>query len=318
MNQSARFLRENIEMVLTIVIIGGAIAFMLSQGVRFTIVTGTIIGIYAILGIGLNLVIGYTGLLSVAHIGFFGIGAYTVAVLTTDPNIEPPKSIDVIPAIGMPWFAALPIAIVLTGIVALLAGFVFNRFRDDVFALTTFGFALIAPWRFPQLAPRDPRPLRDPGDRQAVDRDLGLQRTLGIPGYRDVLPGCCAHHLLVNRSLVLRSGANSHPGGRAGHRGVRLQGHLLQAGGVGNLGHDCRPGRRADGRPDRVHRAYFLRAAGIDTDRIHRDNRRAGKPVGVPCWGQRCSSCWKKECVSYQGCLSALRARPGGRSSGSC
>ena len=144
MTQTSRFLRDNIEMVLTVVIIGGALAFMLSQGVRFTIVTGTIIGIYAILGIGLNLVIGYTGLLSVAHIGFFGIGAYTVAVLTTDPNIEPPKSIDVIPAIGMPWFAALPIAIVLTGIVALLAGFVFNRFRDDVFALTTFGFALIA------------------------------------------------------------------------------------------------------------------------------------------------------------------------------
>lgn len=144
MTSKSKFLKENFEMVITVLIIGAAIAFMLSQGVRFTIVTGTIIGIFAILGIGLNLVIGYTGLLSVAHIGFFGVGAYTIAVLTTNPNIEPPKSIDVIPSIGMSWFAALPVAVILTGIVALLAGFVLNRFRDDIFTLTSFGFAVIA------------------------------------------------------------------------------------------------------------------------------------------------------------------------------
>ena len=143
MTKPTTLLRDNIEMVITVVIIGAAIVFMLSQGVRFAIVTGTIIGIFAILGIGLNLVIGYTGLLSVAHIGFYGIGAYTVAVLTTDPNIEPPKAIEVLPPIGLSWFAALPIAIVLTGIVALLAGFVLNRFRDDIFTLTSFGFAVI-------------------------------------------------------------------------------------------------------------------------------------------------------------------------------
>ena len=144
MTSKAKFLKDNFEMVITIVVIGAALIFMLSQGVRFTIVTGTIIGIFAILGIGLNLVIGYTGLLSVAHIGFFGVGAYTTAVLTTNPNIEPPKSIDVIPSIGMSWFAALPVSIILTGIVALLAGFVLNRFRDDIFTLTSFGFAVIA------------------------------------------------------------------------------------------------------------------------------------------------------------------------------
>ena len=144
MTPATKFLKENFEMVITLVIISAAIAFMLSQGVRFTIVTGTIIGIFAILGVGLNLVIGYTGLLSVAHIGFFGIGAYIIAILTTNPNIEPPKSIDVIPSIGLSWFVALPVAIILTGIVALLAGFVLNRFRDDIFTLTSFGFAVIA------------------------------------------------------------------------------------------------------------------------------------------------------------------------------
>ncbi len=144
MTPAAKLLKDNIEMILTVAIIAGAMIFMLSQGVKYTIVFGTIIGIFAILGIGLNLVIGYTGLLSVAHIGFFGIGAYTIAVLTTDPNIEPPKDLAVLPSIGLNWFFALPVAIVLTGIVALLAGFVLNRFRDDIFTLTSFGLALIA------------------------------------------------------------------------------------------------------------------------------------------------------------------------------
>ena len=39
--------------------------------------------IYAILGISLNLIVGYTGLLSVSHAAFYGIGAYTTAILLT-------------------------------------------------------------------------------------------------------------------------------------------------------------------------------------------------------------------------------------------
>jgi branched-chain amino acid transport system permease protein len=40
-----------------------------------------LISIYSILGVSLNLVMGYTGLLSVAHAAFYGIGAYTAALL---------------------------------------------------------------------------------------------------------------------------------------------------------------------------------------------------------------------------------------------
>ena len=39
--------------------------------------------IYGILGISLNLVVGYTGLLSVTHAAFYGIGAYATAILLT-------------------------------------------------------------------------------------------------------------------------------------------------------------------------------------------------------------------------------------------
>ncbi|MDP2641861.1 MAG: branched-chain amino acid ABC transporter permease, partial [bacterium] len=39
-----------------------------------------LVGIYAILGLSLNLIVGYTGLLSVTHAAFYGIGAYATAI----------------------------------------------------------------------------------------------------------------------------------------------------------------------------------------------------------------------------------------------
>ena len=45
-----------------------------------------IFAIYAMLGVSLNLVVGYTGLLSVTHAAFYGIGAYAVAILLTRTN----------------------------------------------------------------------------------------------------------------------------------------------------------------------------------------------------------------------------------------
>ena len=42
-----------------------------------------LVSIYAILGISLNLVVGYTGLLSITQAAFYGIGAYSTAILLT-------------------------------------------------------------------------------------------------------------------------------------------------------------------------------------------------------------------------------------------
>ena len=62
--------RGNIELWANLLIISWAIAFMLWQGVGFAIALGTVFGIWAILAVSLNLVMGFTGLLSVGHIGF--------------------------------------------------------------------------------------------------------------------------------------------------------------------------------------------------------------------------------------------------------
>ena len=138
-----RHARGNIELWANLFVIGWAIAFMLWQGAGFAVIVLTVFAIWAILAVSLNLVVGFTGLLSVGHIGFFGMGAYTMAILTSDPAYEQLRT-EAIPTFGWSFFAALPVCIVLAGLTALLVGVVFNRFRDDIFVLVSFGFAIIA------------------------------------------------------------------------------------------------------------------------------------------------------------------------------
>lgn len=88
-----------------------------------------LIGIYGILGLSLNLVVGYTGLLSVTQAAFYGLGAYATAVLLTTT--------------GLSFFVAVLLAVLLTSILALLIGFVLSRFRGDYYALGSFGFNII-------------------------------------------------------------------------------------------------------------------------------------------------------------------------------
>ena len=133
----------SIELWATVAIIGWAFAFMVWQGVGFAITVGTVFGIWAILAISLNLVLGFTGLLSVGHIGFFGVGAYAMAILTSDPAYEQLRT-EAIPTYGWSFFAALPVSVLAAGLVALAVGIAFNRFRDDIYVLVSFGFAIIA------------------------------------------------------------------------------------------------------------------------------------------------------------------------------
>lgn len=89
-----------------------------------------LIGIYAILALSLNLVVGYTGLLSVAHAAYFGIGAYTTAIFST--------------RLGIDFFLALPAGVALACVLALLVGAVLSKFNGDYYALGSLGFNVIA------------------------------------------------------------------------------------------------------------------------------------------------------------------------------
>ena len=137
------FTKGNVELWANLFVISWAIAFTIWQGIGFAITVGTVFAIWAILSVSLNLVVGFTGLLSVGHIGFFGIGAYAMAILTSDASYEQLRT-EAIPTLGWPFFAALPVSIALAGLVAVVVGVAFNRFRDDIYVLVSFGFAIIS------------------------------------------------------------------------------------------------------------------------------------------------------------------------------
>lgn len=87
------------------------------------------IGIYSILALSLNLVVGFTGLLSVTQAAFYGIGAYVTAILLT--------------TFGVNFFSAILIGMAITGIISLAIGYVLFKFSGDYFALGSFGFNII-------------------------------------------------------------------------------------------------------------------------------------------------------------------------------
>ena len=109
--------------------------------------------IYAILTLGLNVHWGYTGLFNIGIAGFFALGAYTSALLTTatpDPQLfedyifggNLPALLGVYNlGIDLWFFIALLVAGAVCGLVALLIGFITLRLREDYLAITTLGIA---------------------------------------------------------------------------------------------------------------------------------------------------------------------------------
>lgn len=88
-----------------------------------------LIGIYSILALSLNLIVGFTGLLSITQAAFYGIGAYVTAILLT--------------SFGMNFFLSVVVGMIITGIVSLIIGYVLSKFNGDYFALGSFGFNII-------------------------------------------------------------------------------------------------------------------------------------------------------------------------------
>lgn len=105
--------------------------------------------IYGILGIGLNLVVGFTGLLSVTHAAFFGIGAYATGILLTNRIAD--------------FWGSLGLGMLGAAILAFVIGLVLSRFRDDYYALASFGFNTIVFALFLNLQDITRGPLGIPG-----------------------------------------------------------------------------------------------------------------------------------------------------------
>lgn len=84
--------------------------------------------IYALLALSLNIITGFAGQSMMGHAAFFGIGAYTGAILTNA---------------GVSFWLAMPLAMIITGATGALVGVASLRVRDDFLAITTIGINFV-------------------------------------------------------------------------------------------------------------------------------------------------------------------------------
>ena len=93
------------------------------------------VGLFVLLALGLNVVVGLAGILDLGYVAFFAVGSYSAAVLTaaTSPKITP----------EMPWLVALIVVVIITGLVGLFIGAPVIRMRGDYLAIVTLGFGEI-------------------------------------------------------------------------------------------------------------------------------------------------------------------------------
>lgn len=137
-------------------------------GVMFRVIA------FALVALGLNIVIGYAGLLDLGYVGFYACGAYTTAVLTVEHA-------------SWPFFLALPVAIAVTMVTGVILGAPTLRVRGDYLAIVTLGFGEIiriavnnVEWLgasagiknipHPNNIGPDPSPPYDPGGLFAIPR----------------------------------------------------------------------------------------------------------------------------------------------------
>jgi branched-chain amino acid transport system permease protein len=112
-------------------VLGVAALFAIPRvtGNEYVLALGVSFATFAVLSGGLNLVYGYTGLLSFAQVGFFGIGGYTAALLVTER--------------GWSLWAGAAAGGALAALVGLVVGYSSLRLSRHAFAIVSLSFALL-------------------------------------------------------------------------------------------------------------------------------------------------------------------------------
>ena len=112
---------------LAVLAVVAALPFVMNSGNLFDYGLFTLL--YALLGLGLNVVVGFAGLLDLGYIAFYGIGAYSYAELAS-------------PKYGLHWQAeaAIPVIMIGTALVGLVLGVTSRRLLGDYLAIVTLFF----------------------------------------------------------------------------------------------------------------------------------------------------------------------------------
>ncbi|EIJ43950.1 ABC-type branched-chain amino acid transport system, permease component [Beggiatoa alba B18LD] len=117
-------------LLIALVLIALAIALpFLSFTDRYVLDIATLVLTYIMLGWGLNIVVGLAGLLDLGYVGFYAVGAYSFALLSTHW--------------GLGFWMCLPLAGLLGGLFGVLLGYPVLRLRGDYLAIVTLGFGEI-------------------------------------------------------------------------------------------------------------------------------------------------------------------------------
>ncbi|MGZ5384245.1 MAG: ABC transporter permease subunit [Acidimicrobiia bacterium] len=120
-------------------------------------VLGTV-GLYVLLGLGLNIVVGYAGLLDLGYVAFFAVGAYATGVLTSPASYLVREEGQLFAEKGFTNFwLALPFVVIIAVIIGILIGAPVLRLRGDYLAIVTLGFGeiirtlVLSDWLAPYL-----------------------------------------------------------------------------------------------------------------------------------------------------------------------
>ncbi len=95
------------------------------------------IALFILLALGLNVVVGFAGLLDLGYAAFFAIGAYTVGFLTSGSSVLPYHELN--------FWVAMALAAIVAGIFGVILGAPTLRLRGDYLAIVTLGFGEIVP-----------------------------------------------------------------------------------------------------------------------------------------------------------------------------
>ncbi len=101
--------------------------------------------LYLMLALGMNIVVGYAGLLDLGYVAFFALGAYLFALLASPHLAENFSSVAALFPAGLhsPWWIALPLAALLAALLGVLIGAPTLKLRGDYLAVVTLGFGEI-------------------------------------------------------------------------------------------------------------------------------------------------------------------------------
>jgi len=116
--------------------IGGFVLLLLLPLILGTYLTEVVdnIGLFILMGLGLNIVVGFAGLLDLGYVAFFAIGAYVMGILTSAGQLG---------IANMSFWLALPIAVLVAVMFGMTLGMPVLRMRGDYLAIVTLGFGEI-------------------------------------------------------------------------------------------------------------------------------------------------------------------------------